>query len=132
MRLPGGFPVARWRAFLINRKNQDFGRWKEAEGGAGAGRSVFRPYGAGRSRPAQSGAVEPALDVSSDYAVRLPALPRVPLLILFHQADAEFAAACSLFFEQRARQFLDAESLAIPGWLVVAMLQKRLLEGPPS
>jgi hypothetical protein len=42
-------------------------------------------------------------------------LPRVPLLLLFNDADDEFPAACSVLFERRAAGYLDMECLAMLG-----------------
>jgi hypothetical protein len=52
-------------------------------------------------------------------------LPRVPLLLLFNDADDEFPAHCSLLFERRAEKYLDAESLGILGMLLSVYLRKR-------
>lgn len=52
-----------------------------------------------------------------DLAMQLSALPRVPLLLLFNDADDEFPAYCSLLFERKAGIFLDMECLAIVGAL---------------
>lgn len=42
-------------------------------------------------------------------------LPKVPLLLVFNDADADFPAAASVLFQRRADTFLDAESQAILG-----------------
>ncbi len=69
------------------------------------------------------GGGRPAEKLSYDLAVRIPALPRVPLLLLFNDADEEFAAQCSVLFEMRAERYLDAESLAILGSQLVHLLK---------
>ena len=68
------------------------------------------------------GGTRPAADLSYDLTMQIPALPRVPLLLLFNDADDEFPAQCKVLFEARAERFLDAESLAILGF----QLAKRL------
>jgi len=50
-----------------------------------------------------------------DFALAIPALPKVPLLLLFTDADDEFPAACSVLFERRAAAYLDMECLAMLG-----------------
>ena len=50
--------------------------------------------------------------------MRVPALPRIPLLLLFNDADDEFAAQCAILFERRADRYLDMECLAIIGSLL--------------
>ncbi len=52
-----------------------------------------------------------------DLAMRVEALPRVPLFMLFNDADEEFPAQCRVLFERRASVYLDMECLAIIGWL---------------
>ena len=57
-----------------------------------------------------------------DVAVKLSMLPRVPVLLLFNDMDEEFSATCSVLFEQRTENFLDAECLAMLGVVLVEML----------
>ena len=64
------------------------------------------------------------LDVSYDVVMRFYALPRIALLMLFNDADEEFAATCSVLFQRQAEFYLDPESLAMTG----AYLAKRLGE----
>jgi len=59
--------------------------------------------------------------------VRLPALPKIPILLLFNGADEEFPARCAMLFERRAEKYLDMECLAIAGWALSAYL----LDAPP-
>jgi len=44
----------------------------------------------------------PAASYRYDVSLVIPALPRVPLLLLFNDADEGFPTACSLLFERRA------------------------------
>lgn len=55
--------------------------------------------------------------VCCDLAMQVYALPRVPVLLVFHAADEEFGPECSVLFEKRAGHFLDMECLAIVGWM---------------
>jgi hypothetical protein len=41
------------------------------------------------------------------------ALPKIPVYLLFNDAEEGFPAQCTLLFEQRAQNYLDMESLAI-------------------
>ena len=54
-----------------------------------------------------------------DLAFEFRPLPRVPVLLLFNDADDEFPAQCAVLFERRAERFLDPECLAIVGSLLV-------------
>ncbi len=66
----------------------------------------------------------PNLDVRYDLAVQFDALPRIPVILLFNDADEEFPAKCSVLFERCAEKYLDAECLAILGWQLFIRLQK--------
>ena len=57
-----------------------------------------------------------------DFHIKIDALPRVPILLLFNDADDEFPAQCLLLFERRAEEYLDMECLAILGWLLAEKL----------
>ena len=59
-----------------------------------------------------------------DVSLFIPALPRVPLLLLFNDADEGFPAACSALFERRAERYLDMECLAMVGMLFADCLKK--------
>jgi hypothetical protein len=51
------------------------------------------------------------------------ALPKVPVLMLFNDADEEFAARCAVLFERRAEKYLDMECLAMVGMLLFERLK---------
>jgi hypothetical protein len=57
--------------------------------------------------------------------MQVPALPRVPLFIVFYDADAEFPATCSVLFERRADVYLDMESLGVLGARFVDRLVRK-------
>ena len=44
----------------------------------------------------------PAAKFSYDLCMQFNALPKIPVLMLFNDADEEFAAQCALLFERRA------------------------------
>ncbi len=58
-----------------------------------------------------------------DLNMQFDALPRVPMLLLFNDADDEFPAQSLLLFEKRAEHYLDMECLAILGWLMAEKLE---------
>ncbi|MCU0604402.1 MAG: DUF3786 domain-containing protein [Desulfobacterales bacterium] len=66
----------------------------------------------------------PAEPYRYDVSLVIPALPRVPLLLLFNDADEGFPAACSVLFERRAEGYLDMECLAMVGMLLADRLKK--------
>ncbi|MBW1850484.1 MAG: DUF3786 domain-containing protein [Deltaproteobacteria bacterium] len=57
----------------------------------------------------------PNLEVNYDLAVQFDTLPRIPVIMLFNDADDEFLAKCSVLFELRAEKYLDAECIAMLG-----------------
>ena len=69
------------------------------------------------------GGERPALEVSCDVAAQFQALPRVPVVLIFHDSDEEFTATCSVLFESGADRYLDAECLAMVGGQLSYRLQ---------
>ena len=59
---------------------------------------------------------QPDLEVDYDLAMQFNALPKIPVVLLFNDADEEFPAKCSVLFEGRAEKYLDAECIAMLGW----------------
>lgn len=53
------------------------------------------------------------LESAYDLALCFDALPRVPILVLFNDADDEFPPACSFLFETCAEKYLDPECLTM-------------------
>jgi len=68
----------------------------------------------------------PDIEADCDLALRFEALPVVPLVLLFNDADEEFPARCSLLFERRAERYLDAECLAMLGRRLFLLLSTDL------
>lgn len=62
-------------------------------------------------------------DMPYDLSVRIDALPRLALLLLFNDADDEFPARCKVLFQRQAEQYLDPESLAVTGALLARLLK---------
>ena len=71
------------------------------------------------------GGRRPAIDVSYDFSACFDPLPRVPVLLVFNDADEEFPAQCSVLFEKRARNYLDMECLAMVGGALVQYLKDK-------
>ena len=62
------------------------------------------------------------LGLSYDIVCRFDVLPKIPILLLFNDADEEFPAQGSLLFQEKAAGFLDMECLAILGWFLTDAL----------
>jgi hypothetical protein len=61
---------------------------------------------------------------SYDLSIRLQALPRIPVLLNFNDADDMFPAASSILYQASAEHFLDMECLAMTGTLLTGLLLK--------
>ncbi|MGI9537222.1 MAG: DUF3786 domain-containing protein [Desulfocapsaceae bacterium] len=61
---------------------------------------------------------------SYDISARFHALPRVPVVLNFNDADDMFPAACSILYQESAEHFLDMECLAMTGTLLAGKLLK--------
>jgi len=61
------------------------------------------------------GGFAPDIEPAYDLCMQFNALPRIPVLLLYNDADDEFPAHCSILFRRGSDKFLDAESLAILG-----------------
>ena len=66
----------------------------------------------------------PDIEVSYDLSMQFDALPKVPVVMLFNDADDEFSATCSVLFERRAENYLDPECLAMVGRYLFTSLKK--------
>ena len=75
------------------------------------------------------GGIDPNMGIDCDLSRRFSPLPKVPLLLVFNDAEDGFPAAASVLFKKRASAFLDAESQAILGHRLtqrlVAFFRKR-------
>ena len=70
------------------------------------------------------GGSPPDIEVTYDLSMQFDALPQVPVMLLFNDADDEFPAKSSVLFERRAEKYLDAECLAMVGRLLFTSLKK--------
>lgn len=70
------------------------------------------------------GGIEPSITFSYDLNLLIQALPRIPVLLLFNDADEEFPADCKVLFEKRTESYLDMECVAIIGMLLSEFLQR--------
>lgn len=59
---------------------------------------------------------------SYDLSVWFQALPRIPVVLNFNDADDMFPAACSILYQASAEHFLDMECLAMTGTLLAGKL----------
>lgn len=63
-------------------------------------------------------------DLAYQLKYRFTGLPRIPLVLLFNDADDEFPAQCTILFERSVQHYLDMESLAMLGGVLADALKK--------
>lgn len=73
-----------------------------------------------------------AQELAYQIKYRFSALPKIPVYLLFNDAEEGFPAQCTLLFEQRVQNYLDMESLAILGGTLAHRLGKALDFNPPK
>jgi hypothetical protein len=70
------------------------------------------------------GGRKPAETFNYDLALSFDALPRVPMLMLFNDAEAGFAARCSILFRRSIASYLDMECVGILGVQLAVTLKE--------
>ncbi|MFV0436817.1 MAG: DUF3786 domain-containing protein [Desulfopila sp.] len=57
-----------------------------------------------------------------DCSMLFQALPKIPVMLNFNDADEMFAASCSILYRRSAARFLDMECLAVTGTVLTSRL----------
>ncbi len=70
------------------------------------------------------GSMPPDNNYPYDLCAVIPALPQIPLLFLFNDADEQFPARASILYERRAEYYLDAECRVMVDWCLLEHLKK--------
>jgi hypothetical protein len=79
-------------------------------------------------KAAQSINATPAkIDAVYDFSMQFAALPKVPLMLLFNDAEENFGAQCSVLFHRNSDQYLDGECLAMLGRLLSTALEQNAM-----
>ncbi|MCG8686699.1 MAG: DUF3786 domain-containing protein [Desulfobacterales bacterium] len=68
---------------------------------------------------------KPDIELQYDLALEVNSLPKVPLLLLFNDAEEGFPATCSVLFRSETETFLDAECIAMAGYRLAAIISKQ-------
>ena len=84
-------------------------------------------------RAGDAGAVASALrghvpdtDLNYDLVLEIPCLPKIPVRLLFNDADEDFPGSCSILFRHDVETLLDAECIAMTGYRLAAEIRKIL------
>jgi hypothetical protein len=75
---------------------------------------------------AQLGGYTPGEEFPYDACYRFDALPKIPMLLLFNDADDEFPAKCTILFQASAEEYLDGECLGMLGAQLAGRLRMML------
>jgi hypothetical protein len=73
------------------------------------------------------GGMPPENEYPYDFSAVFQALPRLPILFLFNDADVQFPAHASILYERRADHFLDAECRVMVDWCLFEYLKRAIL-----
>lgn len=110
------------------RDFKDCGQAQNAGLAAYASQAISRHYTGHLDRlvaaVAALGGKAPQTAYPYDVAVIFTALPRLPMLFLFNDADAQFPAQTSILYERRAAHFLDAECRIMVDWYLLEHLKR--------
>ncbi len=71
----------------------------------------------------QMGGRSPDISLSYGLSIQFDAIPKIPVLLLFNDADADFPAQCKVLFRKSAEKYLDAECRAMVGMLLASFLK---------
>lgn len=66
----------------------------------------------------------PNIELAYDICFQFDVLPKIPLLLVFNDADEDFTSSCSVLFQNDAEKYLDAECLSVMGVLLFKRLKK--------
>ncbi|BBO79054.1 hypothetical protein DSCW_64710 [Desulfosarcina widdelii] len=69
------------------------------------------------------GGCSPDSDYPYDLSAVITALPRIPILFLYNDADAHFPAQAFILYERRADRFLDSECRVMLDWYLLEHLK---------
>ena len=73
-------------------------------------------------RGAQALQGQPLTGLGGDFCYRFPALPKIPLALVYYDSDEEFPASARVLYDQTAPLFLDMECLAVLGLILADRL----------
>ena len=65
-------------------------------------------------------------ELAYEVKYRFQGLPRVPVYLLFNNAEEEFEANCTLLFERSAENYLDMECVAMLGRALADLLMEAI------
>jgi len=114
--------------WVTHRDFRDSGQTQNQGLSSYASTAISKHYAGNLSRLTAAvsvlGGRSPETDYPYDLSAIIVALPRLPLLFLFNDADVQFPAQTSILYERRAERFLDAECRVMVDWYLLEQLEK--------
>jgi hypothetical protein len=111
-----------YRDFMDSGQTQDAGLSDYAT------RTISKRYAGNLGRLTAAagviGGIPPETEYPYDLSTVFTALPRLPILFLFNDADEQFPAQASILYERRAEYFLDAECRVMVDWYLLEHLKR--------
>lgn len=111
-----------YRDFIDSGQTQDAGLSEYATS------AISKRYTGSLSRLKRAvralGGRSPKTEYPYDLSAVFTALPRLPILFLFNDADEQFPAQSSILYERRAERFLDAECRVMVDWYLLEYFKK--------
>ncbi len=94
---------------------------------ASAAREISKRFAGGLKRletaVAALGGAAPETEYPYDLSAVIMALPKIPVLLLFNDAEENFPAKATTLYERRAERFLDAECRVMIDWRLLESLK---------
>lgn len=114
--------------WITNRDFKDSGQTQNTGLASYASQTISKCY-AGKLRRLKAAVSElggrpPKTEYPYDISAVFKALPQLPILFLFNDADEQFTAQVSILYERRAASFLDAECRIMVDWYLLEHLKK--------
>jgi hypothetical protein len=123
---PQWVPAA--KDWVTYRDFTDSGQTQDAGLSDYATRTITKRYTGNLDRltaaSAVIGGIPPETEYPYDFSTVFTALPRLPILFLFNDADEQFPAQASILYERRAEYFLDAECRVMVDWYLLEHLKR--------
>jgi len=120
--------VPRDKDWITYRDFADSGQTQNAGLADYAATTISKRYAGGLERLEAAvsalGGRPPETDYPYDLSAVIPALPRIPILFLFNDADEQFPARASILYQRRAAHFLDAECRVMVDWYLLEHLKQ--------
>ena len=116
------------RDWVSPRDFSDAGQAQNAGLSAYTSQAISKRYSGGlvglKAAVGALGGMAPEVEYPYDISAVFAALPKLPLLFLFNDADEAFPAQATILFQRRAEHILDAECRIMVEWFLLEQLKR--------